>query len=60
MYFICYDMEDNLICLLNDINELAIFLHMPIKEINRKYRNSVTNYIVSIVNDKKYKFYQFI
>jgi len=59
MYFICYDMQDNLICFLNDIYELHIFTGLRIKDINYKFKNSVTEYIVSVVNDKKYKFYQF-
>lgn len=59
MYFICYDLEDNLICFLNDINELSIFLHMPIKEINRKFKISYENFIIALVNNKKYKFYRY-
>lgn len=59
MFYICYDMHDNLICFLNDIEELVLFTGLRKYDINYKFKNSLTNYIVALVNDKKYKFYRY-
>lgn len=59
MFYICYDLNDNLVCFLNDIYELSLFIKSPIKEINRKFKNAKTNYILSDVNSKRYKFYRY-
>ena len=59
MYFVCYDLDDNLICFLNDINEFHLFTGIRIKDINYRFDSSPNDYIKSIVNDKMYKFYRF-
>lgn len=59
MYFVCYDLEDNLICFLNDIYEFHIFTGIRLKDIKYRFKSSTNGYIKSIVNDKMYKFYAY-
>ena len=59
MYFVCYDMEDNIICFLENIQELCLFTGLRNFDITYKFKKSFTDYIVALVNNKKYKIYRY-
>lgn len=54
-----YDLDDNLICYLDSINELFYKYHYQPREITRKFKNSLNNYINLVIDNKKFKLYKF-
>ncbi len=58
-YFVLYDLKDNVICYFENINEFSNRFNYPLKEINRKYRNSKNDFINLIIDKKHYKLYSF-
>lgn len=53
-----YDSNDYLICYYHDINEISNKLNYAIKELNRKFRNSLSDYIVLYIDNHTYKLYK--
>lgn len=59
IYFLLYDLDDNIICYFNDIKEISIKYNYEIKELNRKFKNSLFNYIILHLDSHTYKLYKF-
>ena len=59
MYYYCvYDIDDNLICYLDDNNELNKFSGIRLRDIN--YRFKGRKYIVKYIDNVFYKIYRFL
>lgn len=58
-YFVLYDLNDNLIAYFDTLIEFKSQFHYEIKELNRKFKNSRSNFILFNIENKKYKLYKF-
>lgn len=58
-YFVLYDLNDNVICYYDNLDDFISKYKYAKKEINRKYRNSLTNYIYLIIEQQFFKLYKF-
>ncbi len=58
-YFLLYDFDDNIISYFNDIKEFSIKYNYEIKELNRKFKNSLFDYIILYLDNHTYKLYKF-
>lgn len=58
-YYALYDLEDNLICLFNNIHEFVSKHHYQYFELRRKFKKSKSNYINLELEKKSYKLYKF-
>ncbi len=58
-YFVLYDIDDNLVSYYDNLLEFTSKFNYPIKEINRKYKNSLFNYIFLDIDNLRYKLYAF-
>lgn len=58
-YYVLYDLNDNLVCYLDSLKEFLEKFGYSLKEINRKFRNSIENYIYLIIDNKTLKLYKF-
>lgn len=58
-YFILYDFEDNIVCYIDSLNEFKLKFNYPVYELNRKFKNSKSNFILFNIENKKYKLYKF-
>lgn len=53
MYYVLYDLNDNIVCYFNTLIEFCTKFNYSNKEINRKFKNSNSNYIhVDILNSR--------
>ena len=59
MYYVLYDLEDNIICYFNTLIEFCAKFNYSNKEINRKFRNSHTNYIYVDILDCRFSLFAF-
>jgi hypothetical protein len=59
LYFALYDLNDNLLCYYDDLKEISVKYGYEIKELNRKFRNSVFDYIILCLDNHNYKLYKF-
>ena len=57
-YYTIYDLEDNLIAFIDNIYELHLFTGLRIGDINYKFKNK--DYIIFVLNNRKFKVYKFI
>ena len=53
-----YDLNDTIVCLYEDLLEIYTKLGYPPKEINRKFKKTMTNFIVLYLEKKSYKLYK--
>lgn len=58
-YFVLYDLDDYVVCYLHDLKEFLDKFNYPLKEINRKFKNSNDNYIYLDINNIRYKLFCF-
>lgn len=58
-YFVLYDLNDNIISYFNDIKEISVNYNYEVKELNRKFRNSLFDYIILCIDNHNYKLYKF-
>lgn len=59
-YFMLYDYNDNIICYINNFEELKKFLPRYRKrDLLRRFKNSSLNYIDIIISNSFYKLYMF-
>lgn len=57
LYFVIYDLSDNLCYYLNDTYELSYVTGIRHKDINYRFKNR--KFIKTIIDDKIYKVYKF-
>ena len=58
MYFVLYDLEDNIVCYFHTIYELQKYLpNYRLRDIKRRFLNS--DFIKVIIYGSTYKLYQF-
>ena len=58
-YYVLYDLNDNIICYYDNLLEFSFKLGYSIKEINRKYRNSLDNSIFLVIDSTCYRLFRF-
>ena len=58
MYYVIYDLNDNLIAYIDSKKELSSFTGLRIGDINYKFKNN--DYIVCSINHSLFKVYKFI
>jgi len=58
-YYVLYDLEDNLICYFDTITDFLSKYNYKNYEITRKFKNSKSNFINLILENKTYKLYIF-
>ena len=59
MYYVIYDLKDNVIAYLETKIELSLFTGLRIKDINYKFSHSHNNFINCLVDNKFLKVYCF-
>lgn len=59
-YFIVYDINDFVVCYLNNIYELCVFSGLRIKDVNYKFNHVKDNVININVDNLRFKVYKFI
>ena len=57
MYYVIYDLNDNICFFANDSYELSEITGIRHKDINYRFKNA--DYIKTIINEKMYKIYKF-
>ena len=58
-YYVLYDLNDNIICYFDNLTEISEKFGYPIKELNRKYRNSLDDSINLVLENAYYKLFYF-
>lgn len=58
-YFVLYDLNDNIVVYLDNINELSNFTGLRIKDINYKFAISLFDFIFVVIDNIKYKVFKF-
>lgn len=58
-YFLVYDLEDNIICYLDNIYDLCHFTGLRTYDVNYKFKKSINDYIQVIVDKQKLNVYKF-
>lgn len=58
-YYVIYDLNDNIICYLDSLQELCSFTGLRIKDVNYKFKKTLTDYIQVIVDKKILNVYNF-
>ena len=58
-YYVLYDLNDNVVCYFDSLFEFSGKFGYPIKELNRKYRNSLNNTINLVIDNICYKLFCF-
>lgn len=59
MYYILYDIQDNICCYFDSVGEFLSYSLIPLKEFNRKFNKSMNNYILCDIDNVRYKLYRF-
>lgn len=60
-YFVLYDVNDNIICYIDNIYELVNYLpNYRLRDIKRRFLNSKFGYIGIVIDNVIYKLYRFI
>ena len=54
-----YDLRDKIVSYFDNIYEISDKLGYPVKELNRKYRNSENDSINLVINNTYYKIFCF-
>lgn len=57
MYFVIYDLNDNIIAYIDDLVELSIFVNRPIRELRYRFKLKDT---FQIQSPKVYNIYKFV
>lgn len=58
-FYVLYDLNDNIIVYLDNINELSNFTGLRVKDINYKFKNSLLDFIYVVFDNTKYKVCKF-
>lgn len=58
-HFVIYDLDDNIIALIDNYNELTNFISIEVKELIRKYKKKGNDIIDIVIEGKTYQLYAF-
>lgn len=58
-YYVIYDLNDNIVAYLDDINDLSKCTGLRKKDINYKFKKSLLSYIYVVFDNSKYKVFRF-
>lgn len=59
MYFVLYDLDDNIICYFDNEIEVSIFSGLRIKDINYKFKNAIYNFVYCDIENARFKLFKF-
>lgn len=59
-YYVLYDLNDNLVCYLNDIYDLSSYTGLRLYDINYKFKKTNKKFILINRNKQRLKVYKFI
>ncbi len=58
-FFVLYDIQDNIIMYFDNLQEFLVKYNYPLKEINRKFKKTNSNYINVDIDNFRYKLFCF-
>ena len=58
-YYVLYDLNDNVVAYYDDLSEFSSIFNYFLKELNRKFKKSMSNYIYCDIDSQRYKLYKF-
>lgn len=59
-YFVIYDLNDNLVSYIDNLEELSLYTNLRKKQLKYKFKNVNKDFIYYIFNGKYRKIYRFI
>lgn len=59
MYFVLYDLNDNVIAYYDNLNEFAVAFNYLVRELRRKFNNSKEEFVFCDIDNCRYKLFKF-
>ena len=59
-YYVVYDLNDQIVCFINNIFELHLFTNLPFIEIRRKFKLNSNIFFTFVSSGRQFKVYRFV
>lgn len=59
MYFVLYDLNDNVIAYYDNLNEFADSFNYLVRELRRKFNNSKEDFVYCDIDNTRFKLFRF-
>ena len=59
MYFVLYDLNDNIICYFDNDIEFSVYSGLRVKDINYKFRHAMYDFVYCDIENTRFKLFRF-